>query len=167
MNDTAPLGGDLLDDGLDSLLVKVVREGRKPGLLLKDPDANEISLQEWGHQILTRMQPYAKALDEAQDLGSVHQQALAAQEKKILNASQCPSARLLDDIQSSGLSFTDFTLQQSERQQNSLIQEGLPPEVLKHYEALAEQSLQEREAIENQPQEESFEEYLGRFNAGL
>src|SRR5690625_3321012 len=146
---------------------KVVREGRKPGLLLKDPDANEISLQEWGHQILTRMQPYAKALDEAQDLGSVHQQALAAQEKKILNASQCPSARLLDDIQSSGLSFTDFTLQQSERQQNSLIQEGLPPEVLKHYEALAEQSLQEREAIENQPQEESFEEYLGRFNAGL
>ena len=33
---------------------KVVREGRKPGLLLKDPDANEISLQEWGHQILTR-----------------------------------------------------------------------------------------------------------------
>src|SRR5690625_2252980 len=148
---------------------KVVRAGRKPGLLLKDPDANEISLQEWGHEILNRMQPYAQALDESQGLNGVHQAALAAQKAKMLNTSACPSSRLLKDIESSGLSFVEFTLKQSQKQQTQLIREGLPTDVESHYVELARTSIKEQEEIDKQAQasNEPFAEYLKRFENAL
>lgn len=158
--------GGFCQDSQDNF-AKVVRQGRKPGLLLKDPDANEISLQEWGHQILTRMQPYARALDEGQGLDNIHQKALAAQEKKILNAQLCPSARLLEDISSSGLSFVEFTLQQSQRQQAQLNAHPLPLEVAQRFEELALESIHEQKKIESEPQTESFEQYLARLNSKL
>lgn len=146
---------------------KVVREGRRPGLLLKDPDTKEISLQEWGHQIITRMRPYAKALDASQGLNGVHEAALAEQEKKILNSSQCPSARLLRDIESSGLSFVEYTLQQSQRQQEHLITKGLPTDVEERFVAMAKASLEQQQAIESRPQQQSFEDYLKEFERAL
>src|SRR5690625_1421759 len=146
---------------------KVVQEGRRPGLLLKDPDTKEISLQEWGHQILTRMRPYAKALDASQGLDGVHESALAEQERKILNSSECPSARLLRDIESSGLSFVEYTLQQSQRQQQQLIDEGLPTEVEAHFEQMAEETIAQQKEIDSRPQTQSFEECLKDFEDAL
>jgi len=158
--------GGFCQDSKDNF-AKVVREGRKPGLLLKDPDANEISLQEWGQQILARMRPYAKILDQSHGLDGAHQAALSKQESKILNANQCPSARLLADIEASGLSFVEFTLQQSQRQQEQLLAEGMDSAVQQHFEDLAARSHREQEQIESQPEKQSFDEYLQAFEAAL
>lgn len=138
---------------------KVVIEGRKPGLLLRNQHKQEVELKNWAEDILIAMQPYAELFDKASG-EALYQEALQAQLAKVQDSSLCPSALLLQQIKDSGQSFVDFTYAQSQAHKQTLLQAALPSAEKVALEVAAIKSMVEQkqiEAAENQP---SFEEYL-------
>lgn len=142
----------------------VVKEGRKPGLML-DREGQPVGLTRWGHELLDQIAPYAALFDSALG-GSAYAEALDAQRAKLDQPDATPSARLLDSLKRSGLSFHDYSLQQSRQHAETLRAQALPPDLAAAYEQAAAQS-----AIEQQRIEESdtvdFATYVARYHEAL
>jgi glutamate--cysteine ligase len=90
---------------------RTVKEGRRPGLTLRQDDA-DISLRVWGEQLLQRMAPVAALLD-AQRGDSAHADSMAQQAAKLANPDATPSARVLAQLKDNDNSFSAFGLRQS------------------------------------------------------
>ncbi|MGG4773189.1 glutamate--cysteine ligase [Paenalcaligenes sp. Me52] len=142
---------------------QVVREGRKPGLILNTPEHGSISLQDWGNQLLEAMAPYADLLDQHLQSGHAHRDALHAQIHKLRDPDNTPSARLLRDLSASGLSFVDFSLKQSQAHRQHLLDTALCPKRQAAYEQAATDSLTLQANIESAQANQSFEDYLSSF----
>lgn len=142
----------------------VVKEGRRPGLMLSQDD-QPISLQDWAADIITGMQPYARILDAAYDTDQ-YTRSLTKQEQRVADVSLTPSAKLLDALTTQSVSFHDYTLRQSLAHQQTLLRHGLEPATLKAYQEAAKQSFAEQERLETSDTE-SFDEYVARFHAAL
>src|SRR3546814_249435 len=71
----------------------VVKEGRKPGLILAK-EGQPISLPDWGTELIERITPYARLLDHALDSGNRYTQAVLAQQAKLTDSALTPSASL-------------------------------------------------------------------------
>ena len=139
----------------------VVSEGRKPGLLLRNQHKQDIELKTWAEQILLSMQPYVELFDKG--TGTQHYEALCEQLAKVQDASLCPSARLLKQVQESGQSFVEFTYAQSQAHKQQLLSEPLTAEVLEQFNADASASLQAQTQLEQNESGQSFESYLQAF----
>ncbi|HZH57573.1 glutamate--cysteine ligase [Yanghanlia caeni] len=142
----------------------VVREGRKPGLLLRRGE-NEISLRDWGEEIIECIRPYAELLDQA----AGHQRHVAALElqlKKIRNTELTPSARVLHAMRERQATLHNFTLQLSREHHETLVQGPLEPELEQRYKDEAAASIREQHEIEA-ADTEPFDEYVARFHAAL
>ena len=85
----------------DSLVAK---NGREPNLCLLN-NGKEISLKEWGQQILDDLLPIASELDSDKQ---EYTEAINYNIKRIKDTNLTLSGRLLDDILSRKLSFNDF-----------------------------------------------------------
>ncbi len=144
---------------------KVVTEGRKPGLRLRNPQKEEIELRTWALDILTRMQAQTQLYDEFYG-HNLHAAALAAQVEKVENPDLTPSARLLSDLKSSGLSFNEFTLQQSQKSMIQLKTYPLSKEQETRYSQAATESISAQAAIEA-ADTMSFDEFLKDFESIL
>lgn len=142
----------------------VVKEGRKPGLML-DREGQSISLTQWGHELLEQIAPYAALYDSALG-GTAYADALAAQRAKLDQPDTTPSARLLADLKDSGLSFHDFSLALSRKQADALRAEPLPADIAAAYEQAAAQSTAEQLRLE-QSDTEDFDTYVARYHAAL
>lgn len=141
---------------------KVVIEGRKPGLLLRNQHKQEVELKNWAEDILISMQPYAELFDK--DSGeSLYQEALQVQLAKVQDSSLCPSAQLLQQIKDSGQSFVDFTYAQSQAHKQTLLQAELPAAEKVALEVAAIKSIAQQKEIEAAENEPSFEEYLKKY----
>lgn len=102
---------------------RTAARGREPGLMLEQ-GAQHISLVQWGAQIVAECAPIAAALDAVQG-GTCHQQALAAANASLADASNLPSARVLAAIQGEfDNSFINFARAQSVS--TSKLLQGLP-----------------------------------------
>lgn len=140
----------------------VVKEGRKPGLMLSN-DGTPISLADWGNELIERIKPYASLLDAA--LGADHHRAaLDMQSEKIADSARTPSARLLKDMQAAGLGLQAFTLQQSRAHRDALLRQPLAPDTRAEYERMAKESFTEQKRLED-GDAESFDSYVARYNA--
>lgn len=153
--------GGFCQDSKDNF-AKVVVEGRKPGLLLRNQHKKDVELKSWAEDILFAMQPYAELFDK-ESASTQHQDALRAQLAKVQDASLCPSARLLQEIKDSGLSFVDFTYAQSQAHKQTLLQNKLPAAEKVALEVAAIQSIAQQKAIEAAPDQPAFEEYLAQY----
>ncbi len=102
----------------------VVKEGRKPGLVL-DRDGQAIGLAQWGEELLDQVAQYAALYDQALG-GQAYAEAVERQRAKLRDADLTPSARLLAELHESGLSFQDYTLAQSQRHAQTLRETALP-----------------------------------------
>jgi glutamate--cysteine ligase len=142
----------------------VVNEGRKPGLELSREGA-PVSLQNWGHDLLAQIQPYAQVLDAAYG-GNAYQQAVAQQGAKLDNAELTPSARLLDDIRKSGASFHEYSLEQSRRHAQSFIDTPLSAAKTAQYADMTRASLAEQAALEAGDTVD-FDTYVSRYHQAL
>lgn len=90
---------------------KISIKGRDPYLkLIKD--RKEISAKEWGLMILENLIPIAETLDEN---GSMYKKCLSAMKEKILHPEITISAKILQEIESSGLDFYELGLFFSEK----------------------------------------------------
>ncbi|CAB3655252.1 MULTISPECIES: glutamate--cysteine ligase [Achromobacter] len=142
----------------------VVKQGRKPGLML-DREGQPVALTQWGHELLDQIAPYAALFDSAMG-GTAYADALAAQRVKLDQPDATPSARLLQSLMQSGLSFHDYSLAQSRKHADTLRAEALPADLAAAYEQAAQQSTQEQQRIE-QSDTVDFATYVARYHEAL
>lgn len=142
----------------------VVKQGRKPGLMLKR-NGQEISMQAYAQDLMEGIGACASQLDAA--LGDHrYQQSINAQLEKLNHPETTPSAQLLELLKSAGRSFHALALQQSQEHVQSLRQSGLSTEETRMAHHDAEQSIKEQHQIEDSDKI-SFEEYVRQFHSAL
>ncbi|MFJ1299877.1 glutamate--cysteine ligase [Pseudomonadota bacterium AL_CKDN230030165-1A_HGKHYDSX7] len=142
----------------------VVKEGRKPGLML-DRDCQSISLEQWGTELLDAIAPYAALYDQALG-GDAYARAVAAQRAKLADPDLTPSARLLAELRASKQSFHAYTLAQSQRHADALRAQPLTPEQAAVYARAASESIAEQQRLEASDTV-GFDEYVAQYHAAL
>lgn len=142
---------------------KVVREGRKPGLVL-ERNGVPVPLADWGHELLDQIGACAALLDSAYGTQD-YAQAVAAQRGKLDDPQATPSARVLALLRE-GRSFHQLGLETSRRHARALRGDPLSQARLRDFQAEAERSLQAQRELEAADSED-FDSYVTRFHAAL
>ncbi|MES2399840.1 MAG: glutamate--cysteine ligase [Pseudomonadota bacterium] len=126
---------------------RTAARGREPGLML-ERFGQEVSLVEWGEQIVAECAPIADALDAAQG-GTHHRDALAAAMVGLRDPATLPSARVLAAVEGEfDNSFINFVRAQSEKTRSTLLALPFLPEWQTHFNRLTLASVLEQEKIE-------------------
>jgi glutamate--cysteine ligase len=162
LRDSPPLGGDAQIE-LDANHLTVARRGREPGLKLKR-DGRTVTMLTWAQELLDQMQGVCELLDQGL-ANRPYATALAIQASKVQDVSLTPSARLLEEMRTTGESFFQLALRMSNAHKAYFL-ELHPPNAqrLAEFRAEAEESLraqEKTEAADRQP----FDEYLARYLA--
>jgi glutamate--cysteine ligase len=126
---------------------RTAARGREPGLLL-ERDGKEVTLTDWGHEIVAKCAPLAAALDAAHGTTD-YSAALAAATVGLNDPSTLPSARVLAAMaKDHDNSFVKFVRAQSEKTRAYL--QGLPfsNEQQAHFKSLSLQSMADQKKIE-------------------
>jgi len=136
--------------------------GRESGLRLQR-QGREVPLAEWGGQILAECEPLAAALDATHQCGD-YSAALRDAQALLGRPADTPSARVLDRIETAhGHSFSAFSLSQSLAARDALMERPWQDDQQAQFEAMAQQSLSDQQAIEaadSLPFEEWRQRYL-------
>jgi len=126
---------------------RTAARGREPGLLL-ERGGKEVSLIDWGHEIIAQCAPIAAALDAAQGTTD-HSAALAAATVGLSDASTLPSARVLAAMtRDHDNSFVKFVRAQSEKTKVYFQAMPFSNEQQTHFLRLSEQSIADQKKIE-------------------
>jgi glutamate--cysteine ligase len=141
---------------------RTVKEGRRPGLTLTR-DGQEVPLKDWALEMIERIAPLAKLLDEQHNEGAVHAASLAAQKAKIEDPALTPSARVLEEVRTLG-SAAAFGLRQSELHAAYFRDGTLMPAEAAMFDELAAASLAEQVVIE-QTDSGSFDDFVAAYNS--
>jgi glutamate--cysteine ligase len=162
LKESAPIG-ESEQDALDSNHVKVARRGREPGLSLWR-EGEDVSMEAWARELLDSMIGICEILDRG-DVTRPYSQALAIQAAKIQDVTRTPSARLMEELTTSGESFFDLALRMSATHKAYFL-DLYPPneERLVEFRREAEESLAQQARIEASDRG-TFEEYLARYFA--
>lgn len=148
---------------------RTAARGREPGLTL-ERGRDEVTLVEWGLQIVDECRPLAAALDAAHG-GELHQAALIAAREALADASLTPSARVLAAMaQDFQQSFPQFTLAQSRQTQARLLALPFSAEHAMRFAEMARRSVEQQKAIEaadTMPFEPFRQQYLSPQRLGL
>ena len=141
---------------------RTVKEGRRPGLMLNDGE-RELTLQDWGRELLARIAPVAALLD-IQRGDTVHADALAEAAAKLADPELTPSAKVMAALRANGKSFAAFGLEQSEK--HAAYFRANPPtaQEAEYFQQLAADSLTEQAAMEAAPQA-NFDDYVAAYRA--
>lgn len=146
-----------------SNFLKVVKEGRRPGLHLQR-NGQPVELKTWAGELIERILPLAELLDRAQGSGA-HVEALTQQQAKVVDVERTPSAQVLAALRQ-GMSFTEFALQQSRQHAKYFQAQPLDAELQGAFEQLARQSLAEQAELEAQP-EGDFDAFVAAYQASI
>ncbi len=151
------------EEPLDHNHVVVARRGREPGLTLKR-DGRDVSMKDWARELIDSMQGICEVLDQGDPLRP-YTTALAVQSAKLDNVALTPSARLLNELMSTGESFFDQALRMSTFHKAYFLDLYAPnQERLAEFAAEAEESLARQAQLESR-NDEPFESYLARYFA--
>ncbi len=151
--------GDCTDNFL-----KVVKEGRRPGLELQR-DGAAISLSQWAEELLTTIAPLADLLDRSQGMDE-HAKALTAQRAKVQDPSLTPSAQVLARMTANQESFTEFSLRLSQAHADYFRSFTLSSEARAAFEAQAQASLAQQRDLEGQEVGE-FDLFVAAYQASI
>jgi glutamate--cysteine ligase len=125
----------------------VAERGREPGLQLQRGEA-QVSLTDWGLDLVRQFSPLARALDAAHGCTD-YTEAVAHAEQVLHHPHMLPSARVLQSMeQEFGGSFSAFASALSVQTKAQELATPLPTHALAHFEALAEASRLQQSAIE-------------------
>ena len=165
LKDSAPID-DVEFNCLRQNLEKTVMRGREPGLMLsrcRECGGDDISLQDWGLELLDDMADLAQRMDQANH-HSFHQDSLQQQRLKVIDANLTPSAMVLNTLKETGMEFAEFTLDQA-RQHRKAMSEPLTGATAQHWKDKAKRSLEEQAALEagdDMPFDQFLHQYLNR-----
>lgn len=144
--------------------LKVVKEGRKPGLELRRCGEN-VTLETWARELLEQIGKVATLLDQSQG-GDHHARALAGQQAKVTDSSLTPSARVLEALRSGRESFHQFAMRQSLAHAEYFRSQPLNPTEQAEFETAAQKSRNEQAELEAQ-QESDFDQFVTAYQASL
>ena len=148
---------------------RTAARGREPGLLL-ECFGKEVTLTDWGSQIIAECAPVAAALDAAHG-SKAYSEALQAAGVGLRDANSLPSARVLaamardhDNV------FVKFVRAQAEKAQAHLL--GLPfsADLQAHFNSLSQKSMADQKQIERldtMPFETYREQYVSAERLGI
>ncbi len=140
----------------------VAERGREPGLRLTRGE-QEVTLAEWGSEILAECAPIAEALDSANGAGA-HRDALATAVGRLREPATTPSARVLETMaRDYGNSYVGFVLAQSIAHRETLLGLPIAPAIVERHAQMAAESLgrqREIEAADTLPFEAFRQNYL-------
>ena len=142
----------------------VVKQGRQPGLTLNRED-REIGLRAWADELLERIGACADLLDGVHG-ETGYAASVAAQRAKVETPELTPSARVLEALKTSGMSFQAFMLEQSRRHADHFRSQPCTGEELARFRRLADTSLAEQRELER-VQTGDFGEFVAAYQAGL
>ena len=140
---------------------KVVTEGRLPGLTLQR-NQQEISLQQWGNELLSDMMPVAEMLDNANETDQFTR-SLVAQQKKLDNSDLTPSAQVLAAMKDRNQGYIDLVMSLSKEHSEHFQKTSLESERKAYFQQVTERSKvdqQAREADDHQTFDEFLTEYF-------
>ena len=126
---------------------RTAERGREPGLhLARGP--HEVTIAEWGAQLLDECGPIAAALDTTQG-DSSHRDALVSAAVALRDPERLPSARVLSAMRSEhGGSYIGFVKACSERTREFLMQRPYSADMQARHGRLAKESVDEQQRIE-------------------
>jgi len=163
LQDSPPLTGGDCRSCTENFL-KVVKEGRRPGLHLQRA-GQQIELQAWAHELLDDIQQLATLLDRSH--GSTdHSEALAAQRAKIDDPALTPSAQVLEQLRAHDESFAQFALRQSKAHAEYFRSQPLSSEDQGRFEEMTRTSLAEQTELER-TQVGDFDTFVGAYQASI
>jgi len=159
----SPLLGNGECSSCTSNFLKVVKEGRRPGLHLHKGN-QQVELKVWASELLERILPLAELLDRSQN-SSAHVEALAQQQAKVADVEMTPSAQVMAILRQ-GKSFTEFSLQQSLLHAEYFRAQPLSAELQQSFEQAAHDSLAEQAELEAQPKGD-FDAFVAAYQASI
>ena len=142
----------------------VVKRGREPGLQL-NRDGKPIALKTWAMELLDRITACAALLDRVHG-ETGYSASIAPQRAKVEAPELTPSARVLEALRSSGMTFQAFMFELSRRHAEYFRGNPCSGELLAKFRRLAEQSHAEQQALERE-QTGDFAEFVAAYQAGL
>ncbi|WP_020410978.1 glutamate--cysteine ligase [Hahella ganghwensis] len=166
--DESPLISDEECGLIDKNFTATVEHGRHPNCQLSrmvsgdDPGSHqEISLRDWGYELLEKMSGVASVLAESHQ-DDRYSEALKHAHAALTDSHLTPSAKLLTGMKRSRLGYADWILEMSRRHQRELLLEPLSSDQLQLAKRMSEQSwLDERELRE--ADNLSFDDYLKQY----
>lgn len=139
---------------------RVVRKGRHPDLCLTVQN-NCVPLKEIASNILNEIKPFAKLLDNTYSTKE-HSLVVAQLTDQLSDLDQTFSGRIVKEIEAKKQGFFPFAFELSQQHKSEFIANPLTSEQLKHYQAIAKQSHQKKQQIENSDSI-SFEQFLENY----
>lgn len=146
---------------VSSNIAKVVESGRDTDLLL-DLESKPKGMKQWSLELVEELSYSAGLLDEIDD-GTGYSDSLQKQLDKVNNPEFTPSGQMLKEMRDGGLSFFEFSMQQSKAHHEYLSSNGLDEQSAKHMNITAGESLVKQKEIESKDQL-GFDEFLVQWN---
>jgi len=141
----------------------VVERGRDPSLLL-EVGGEQRSLLDWANLMQGDIVRCAQLLDRAYD-SVQYTQSVTAQYQKMRDSQYTTSARVLQDMRASGLSFFQLTSALAEQHAAYFAAQSLTAEQQQYFVNAAQTSLQQQRQAESASPTQSFEDYLAAYYA--
>ena len=140
---------------------RVAERGRAPGLVLERAD-HEVTLADWGTQLLQAIEPIAARLDALQG-GCDHRDALRHASITLTHAEAAPSARVLETMaRDFDDSFVAFALAQSKQARDASLALPFSGEMQLKMLALTQASIDDQHRIEAADRL-AFEDYRQQY----
>ena len=121
-------------------------QGRDPTLKLTRNGKN-ISIKEWGGEIIDVMQGYASLLDNVHGSDD-YSHSLKNQKQAIDNPECTPSARMLDEMSQNGEGFYQYAMRMSKQHHKDFIKEELDLKQSQFFTDLTKASLEQQKQVE-------------------
>lgn len=163
LQDSPLLGGEECRD-CGANFLKVVKEGRRPGLHLQR-NGQPVLLQDWAGELLQGIEQAATLLDRSLELDE-HAAALDAQRAKLDDPSLTPSAQVLASLRERGESFRQFALRQSQAHAASFRSQPLSAAEQAAFEEQARASLAAQAELERNDSGD-FDSFVAAYQASI
>ena len=143
-------------------ITAVVEHGRDEHLML-NLEGKPKNLREWAGELVKDLAHAAGLLDHAHDT-SLYEESLQAQADKVADSDLTPSGKMIKAMKTKGLSFFEFSMQQSHTQNDYFRLTKLHSETNTFMEDTSRDSLVKQQEIEK-TDAISFEEFLKDWNS--
>ena len=142
-------------------LQRMINRGREPDLTLLSASGAETPMQSLAQPVLARMAEIADWFTSSGSENDYRRVAAEAQQK-FADPDRTLSARMLREMEESGLSYSQLALRYSRQWHAQHLNDPLSAAASTRLTIEAEQSIQRQQAIEAQDSE-AFEDYLAQF----
>lgn len=131
---------------IDSNEMLTAHQGRDPALKLKR-NGKEISIKEWGGEILDVMQGFAELLDEVHG-GDNYSKSILKQKQAIADPENTPSAKMLAEMRDKDEGFYQYAMRMSKQHHEAFMNEQLSNAQSQFFEDLSVSSLAKQKQME-------------------